>query len=134
REDLLKMDIFKTNPDRVANVEKLKEYMTEITMERTTAQWDEYFNKNGIPCSPINTIDKLFADPQVLARNMLVEVEQPGVGKIKIAGNPIKLSDMEEEIPTEPAPQIGEHNELILKKYLAFGYEQEDELEDEEAI
>jgi CoA:oxalate CoA-transferase len=113
------MDIFKTNPDRVANVEKLKEYMTEITMERTTAEWDEYLNKNGIPCSPINTIDKLFADPQVLARNMLVEVEQPGAGKIKIAGNPIKLSGMEEELPSEPAPQIGEHTELILKKYLA---------------
>ncbi|WP_372997449.1 CaiB/BaiF CoA transferase family protein [Lutispora sp.] len=119
REDLLEMDIFKTNPDRVANVEKLKEYMTEITMERTTAEWDEYLNKNGIPCSPINTIDKLFADPQVLARNMLVEVEQPGAGKIKIAGNPIKLSGMEEELPSEPAPQIGEHTELILKKYLA---------------
>lgn len=119
RENILEMDIFKTNPDRVANVEKLKEYMTEITMERTTAEWDEYLNKNGIPCSPINTIDKLFADPQVLARNMLVEVEQPGAGKIKIAGNPIKLSGMEEELPSEPAPQIGEHTELILKKYLA---------------
>lgn len=131
REDLLAMDIFKTNPDRVKNVEMLKEYLTEIFMQKTTAEWDEYLNKNGIPCSPINTIDKLFTDPQVEARNMLVEVEQPGAGKMKIAGNPIKMSDMEREIPDEPAPQIGEHTEYILKKYLAMDYEQDDNMEGE---
>jgi len=125
REDLLEMDIFKTNPDRVKNVEKLKEYLTEIFMQKTTAEWDEFLNKNGIPCSPINTIDKLFTDPQVLARNMLVEVEQPGAGLIKIAGNPIKMTGMDEEIPSDPAPQIGEHTELILKKYLGMDYKKE---------
>jgi len=126
REDLLEMDIFKTNPDRVKNVQKLKEYLTEIFMQKTTAEWDEFLNKNGIPCSPINTIDKLFTDPQVLARNMLVEVEQPGAGHIKISGNPIKISGMEEEIPSDPAPQIGEHTEYILKKYLGMDYKKED--------
>ena len=49
-----------------------------------------YIKWAGVPVSPINSVDKLFTDPQVEARNMLVEVEQPGVGKIKVAGNPIK--------------------------------------------
>ena len=134
REDLLTMDIFKTNPDRVKNVRKLKEYMNEIFGQKTTAEWDEYLNKNGVPCSAINTVDKLFTDPQVEARKMLVEVEQPGVGKIKVAGNPIKLSGLEEEIPKDPAPQIGEHNELILKKYLGYTDEQIAELKKENII
>lgn len=134
REDLLAMDEFKTNPDRVKNVRKLKEYMTEIFGQKTTAEWDEYLNKNGIPCSAINTVDKLFTDPQVTARKMLVEVEQPGVGKIKIAGNPIKLSGLEEEIPKDPAPQIGEHSELILKKYLGYTDEQIAELKKQNII
>lgn len=128
REDLLAMDIFKTNPDRVKHVHELKKYMTEIFGQKTTAEWDEYLNKNGVPCSAINTVDKLFEDPQVEARKMLVEVEQPGVGKIKIAGNPIKLTGLEEEIPKDPAPQIGEHNDLILKKYLGYTDEQISEL------
>ena len=134
REDLLAMDEFKTNPDRAKNVRKLKEYMTEIFGQKTTAEWDEYLNKNGIPCSAINTVDKLFTDPQVAARKMLVEVEQPGVGKIKIAGNPIKLSGLEEEIPKDAAPQLGEHSELILKKYLGYTDEQIAELKKENII
>lgn len=134
REDLLTMDIFKTNPDRVKNVQKLKEYMNEIFGQKTTAEWDEYLNKNGVPCSPINTVDKLFTDPQIAARKMLIEVDQPGVGKIKIAGNPIKLSGLEEEIPKDPAPQIGEHNELILRKYLGYTDEQIAQLKKDNVI
>ncbi|NLM42963.1 MAG: CoA transferase [Clostridiales bacterium] len=128
REDLLDMEIFKTNPDRVKNVRKLNEYMEEILSQKTTAEWDEFLNNNGIPCSPINTVDKLFKDPQVKARNMLIEVEQPGVGKIQIAGNPIKISGMEEEVAKDPAPQIGEHGDVILKEYLGYTDEQINEL------
>jgi CoA:oxalate CoA-transferase len=134
REDLLAMDIFKTNEDRTDNVKKLNVYMNEICREKTTAEWDEYLNNNGIPCSPINTIDKLFADPQIAARNMLIEVEQPGAGKVKISGNPIKLSGMEEEIHKDPAPFVGEHTEIILKQYLGYSDEQIKNLKDEKVI
>ncbi|MDD2481753.1 MAG: CaiB/BaiF CoA-transferase family protein [Lutispora sp.] len=135
REDLLTMDIFKTNADRTHHVDELKKYMNEIFGQKTTAEWDEYLNKNGVPCSPINTVDKLFTDPQIEARKMLIEVDQPGVGKIKIAGNPIKLSGMEEqEIPKDPAPQIGEHSELILKKYLNYSDEKIEELKKDNVI
>lgn len=122
--DLLEISEFKTNDDRTRNAEMLKRYMDEIFSARTTAEWDEYLNKNGIPCSPINTVDKLFSDPQVLARRMLVEVEQPGIGRIKVAGNPIKLSDMGCEIPDGPAPLIGQHTREILSGYLGLTGEQ----------
>lgn len=134
REDLLTMDIFRTNADRAKNVDELEKHMNQIFGQKTTAEWDEYLDNNGIPCSPINTVDKLFTNPQIAARKMLIEVEQPGVGKIKIAGNPIKLSSMEEEIPKDPAPQIGEHNDLVLKKYLGYTDEQVAELKKDNVI
>ena len=68
----------------------------------------------------------LFSDPQVQARNMLVEVQQPGVGAIKVAGNHIKLSEVppEEENPAEPAPAIGQHTAEILRAHLGFDEDQ----------
>ncbi len=134
RTDLLDMEEFKTNGDRTKNVEKLHGYMEEILSKKTTEEWDEFLNKNGIPCSPINTIEKLFVNPHIKARNMLVEVEQPGIGKIKIAGNPIKISGMEEEIAPDPAPLVGEHTELILKQYLCYTDEQIKNLREEKVI
>jgi len=134
REDLLALDIFKTNEDRTNNVDKLSSYMNEICKEKTTSEWNDYLNDNGIPCSPINTIDKLFTDPQIAARNMLVEVEQPGAGKIKISGNPIKLSGMQEEIHKDPAPSVGEHTEMILKQYLGYNADMINNLKKEKVI
>lgn len=134
REYLISMDIFKTNADRTQNIDKLKIYMNEIMGEKTTKEWDEYLNKNGVPCSPINTIDMLFSDPQIAARNMLIEVEQPGAGKMKIAGNPIKISGMVEEIHKDPAPKLGEHAEIVLKHYLGYTDEQIKKLKDEKVV
>lgn len=120
RFDLLDKEEYKTNASRSANVDSLKVVIDEILSTKTTAEWNEYLNKNGVPCSPINTVDKLFCDPQVEARKMLVEIEQPNVGKLKIAGNPIKIGGMEQEITDKPAPLIGEHTEQILEKYLSL--------------
>lgn len=128
RKDLLGMDCFKTNADRTKNADKLKQYLSEVFSARTTEEWNIFLNKNGIPCGPINTIDKLFNDPQIKARNMLVEVEQPGAGKLKVAGNPIKLSGMEDGLPGSPAPCIGQHTREILSKYLGLTAEQLDAL------
>jgi CoA:oxalate CoA-transferase len=128
RSDLLEMQDFKTNGDRVRNVDKLKIFMNKIFITKTTEEWNSFLNKNGVPCSPINTIDKLFDDPQITARNMLVEVEQPKAGKLKISGNPIKLSGMDEEIPKGHAPFIGEHTKEILSNYIGLTVEQLEEL------
>lgn len=136
REDLLEDPRFATNDERNNNHDILKPIIDEIFIEKTTDEWLDILNEAGVPVSPINSVDKLFTDPQVEARNMLVEVEQPGVGKIKVAGNPIKLSDIppEEEVPKEPAPSIGQHTEEILKNLLGLDDKRVKELIDKKVV
>jgi len=120
REDLLEVEEFKTNEKRTKNYEKIKPILDEITIQKTTEEWLKIFESNGVPSSAINTVDKLFNDPQVKARKMIIETEQPDMGKIHVAGNPIKLSTLTEEVVTDPAPKIGEHTVEILKTYLNY--------------
>ncbi len=113
---------FDSNPHRNVNISELAPLIQSKMMEKTTSEWMEIFTNAGLPCGPINTIDKLFDDPQLQARNMLVEVEQGRIGKVKVAGNPIKLSSVppEDELPKIPAPQIGEHTKDILINLLGY--------------
>ncbi|MFZ5351239.1 MAG: CaiB/BaiF CoA transferase family protein [Bacillota bacterium] len=134
REDLLEKEEFKTNALRTQNADMLKGYIDDILSDKKTAEWDDYLNKKGVPCSPINTVDKLFSDPQVEARKMLVEVEQPGAGKLKVAGNPVKLTGLEEEIPKDPAPSIGEHTEAILSDFLGMNIEEINSLKEKKVV
>ncbi|MFW5856099.1 MAG: CoA transferase, partial [Bacillota bacterium] len=75
-------------------------------------------DENGIPAGPINQVEDLFGDPQVKARNMLVDVFDEEAGELKVAGNPIKMSDTPDEGEREKAPKLGEHNEEVIKKFL----------------
>ena len=120
REDLMEIPEFITNDKRTENYKKLKPIMDEIVQQKTTQEWLELLEKYNVPSGPINTIDKLFDDPQVKSRNMLIKAEQPGMGTIYVAGNPIKLSTLKEEAVTGPAPKIGEHTEEILKTFLNY--------------
>ncbi len=76
--------------------------------------------KSGIPCSSINDIESVMQDPQLLARNMFVEVKEPVAGTVKIAGNPIKMSSFQDSSQREPAPEIGEHNKEIYCERLGL--------------
>ena len=120
---------FITNAERTSHVEELSAMIQKIIQEKSTDEWMEILVNAGIPCGPINTIDKLFSDPQLLARNMLVEVDQPNIGKIKVAGNPVKLSTVpaENELPKDPAPAIGEHTTSILIDLLGYSKEKAEE-------
>lgn len=120
REELISDSKFATNGARTENLGILIPLLEDIFLTRTASQWIELFEDKGIPCSPINTIDKVMNDEQVLARNMIVEVEDDRAGTTKIAGNPIKMTSIPEESKREPAPKIGEHTEEILGKYLGF--------------
>jgi len=123
KEEWLDEHDFATNDKRNLSHYRLKPLLDQLFCQRTTKEWMSLLTEAHVPASPINTMADLFADPQVKARNMLVDVEQPGVGSIKVAGNPIKISSIppEKELPEEPAPSIGEHTEEILKNYLNFG-------------
>jgi CoA:oxalate CoA-transferase len=117
---------FDTNANRTTNIQVLADLMQAKIICRTTAEWMDILLKANLPCAPINTVDKLFVDPQLKARNMLVEVEQRGIGKVKVAGNPIKLSTVhpEDELPKIPAPGIGEHTKEVLVNMLGYTDEQ----------
>jgi CoA:oxalate CoA-transferase len=117
---------FASNALRTDNIQILSELIQARIIEKTTSEWMDILLKADLPCGPINTIDKLFVDPQLKARNMLVEVEQGSIGKVKVAGNPIKLSTVasEDELPKIPAPQIGEHTKDILVNMLGYTEDQ----------
>ena len=75
----------------------------------------DILDKAGIPCGPIYTIDRIFSDPQVIARDMLVELDHPRCGKIKVTGAPIKFSKTPAEVKNPP-PLLGQDNEEVLKE------------------
>jgi len=134
REDLMEIPEFATNDKRTENYKKLKPIMDEIVQQKTTQEWLELLEKHNVPSGPINTIDKLFDDPQVKSRNMLIKAEQPGMGTIYVAGNPIKLSTLKEEAVTDPAPNIGEHTDEILQGFLNYDDAKINELRKQEVI
>lgn len=114
---------FKTNKDRIEHVEELEKIISGITVTKTTAEWVQALDAAGHPVGVINTVDKVVNDPQVLARKMIVEVEHPVTGKMKIAGNPIKLSATPGAVE-KPAPLLGEHTAWALRELLGWNKEQ----------
>lgn len=93
----------------------------EITCTRPIEHWIERLNEAGVPCGPINTIDKLFDHPQLLARNMIVQVKGTADRAVRTAGNPIKLSGFADIDITTPlrAPGLDEHRERILAELMS---------------
>jgi CoA:oxalate CoA-transferase len=120
REDMIEDVRFSTNGARTQNLEILIPILDDIFITKNTNEWIELIEAVGIPCGPINTIDKVMSDDQVIARNMIVEVDDEKAGKIKIAGNPIKMSSIPEESKRKAAPIIGEHTQYVLKEYLGY--------------
>jgi len=96
---------------------KLKEMfqtLRKIFKTRTLNEWIKFLSKEDVPCGPVYDMDEVFKDPQILHRKMVVEVEYPGVGRIKQLGTPMKFSETPCEIRSPP-PSFGEHTEEILK-------------------
>jgi crotonobetainyl-CoA:carnitine CoA-transferase CaiB-like acyl-CoA transferase len=108
---------FAKNADRVENRRELVAILAEIFLTRTTAEWVAALNRADVPCAPVQTIDQVFAAPQVLHRNMLVEVEHPTAGKVKLAGIPVKFSETPASVRLPP-PLLGQHNEEVLSSWL----------------
>jgi len=111
---------FKTNALRAANVNALEQELSKIFSTRSAAEWVKIIDEAGVPCSPINKVDKILDNPQLTARNMLVNLNDPQAGTIKIAGNPIKICSLPERENRLPAPEIGEHNLEVFSQYLGL--------------
>ncbi|HEX9331971.1 MAG TPA: CaiB/BaiF CoA-transferase family protein [Anaerolineales bacterium] len=114
---------FVTNASRVENRDELIALLKPIFLEKTANEWLSAFETVGIPCGPINTLDKVFAEPQVAAREMLIEMDHLTIGRLPLVGSPLKFSDTPVEYKLPP-PRIGEHTEDVLKELLGYSSEQ----------
>jgi len=123
---------FNSRESRLRNKEELYSILEKSFLEKTGEEWLEILEKR-IPIAPINTIDKALADPQTLSRNMVVEVEYENNKKLKVIGNPIKMSEIEEEAFKRP-PYLGEHTEEILTEILKYTPDQVTELRNGKVI
>jgi crotonobetainyl-CoA:carnitine CoA-transferase CaiB-like acyl-CoA transferase len=110
---------FSTRAGRLKNREELDRILEEAFLTKTTEEWLERFVKLEVPAGPINTVDKAVADPQVLSRNMVVEIDSPHVGKTRDVGCPVKVSGVDQIRYVHP-PALGEHTERILMDYLGY--------------
>ncbi|WP_236707887.1 CaiB/BaiF CoA transferase family protein [Brevibacillus choshinensis] len=114
-DDLREDPRFCTNDERVAHRELLIRIIQErvSTMERQEIV--EKLDGVGVPCGPIHTIDQVLNHPQVLAREMVLEVEHPVVKSLKMPGFPVKLSDTPAQVRRHP-PLLGEHTDEVLSE------------------
>ena len=122
RPDLAEREEFMHNEARLHNKDELIPICEELLKSKTKYEWKQQFDAVGIPCGPINTIAEMFADPQVQARDMIVEMEHPVIDNLKLTGSPLKLSKTPVTMRKHP-PLHGEHTTSVL---LAMGYSEEE--------
>jgi formyl-CoA transferase len=106
---------FADNASRVRNRKLLADQIEAITLQEHRRHWLELLEANDIPCGPINDYAQVFRDPQILAREMVVETEHPALGHIKTLGSPIKMSATPPDVKRR-APLFGEHTDEILRE------------------
>ena len=107
---------FKTNADRMANLEALVAVMQARLRTRSVAEWVGLLEAAGVPCGPINSIADMAADPQALARGMVVELDHPRAGATRALGLPIRLSASPGKV-ARPAPLLGQHTREVLAEF-----------------
>ncbi|WP_435659509.1 CaiB/BaiF CoA transferase family protein [Leisingera caerulea] len=106
---------FATNPARCDNARLLKRLIEAVTLEQSKAHWIALLTEAGIPTGPIQTVDQVLQDPQILARNMVVDVlGDDGRPEYLSAGNPIKMSGLPDPATRPPAPQLDGSRAQIL--------------------
>ena len=132
--DNLRKEEFQSSTGRLQNQKFIESELNKKLSTETSEHWINALNSAKVPCAPINSFSQALSDEQVIHRNMVVEVEHPDGGKVKMPGNPIKLSYTDED-SFSPPPHLGQHtketliewcnyseseiNELIKKKVIA---------------
>ena len=132
--DNLRKEEFKSSTGRLQNQKFIESELNKKLSTETSEHWINALNSAKVPCAPINSFSQALSDEQVIHRNMVVEVDHPDGGKVKMPGNPIKLSYTDED-SFSPPPHLGQHtketliewcnyseleiNELIKKKVIA---------------
>jgi crotonobetainyl-CoA:carnitine CoA-transferase CaiB-like acyl-CoA transferase len=133
RPELASDERFATNPKRVEHRDELIPILQSVFETRDAQHWIDACNQAGIPSGPINTVEQVFRHPQVLARQMLVEIEHPMAGMLKMAGIPYELEKTPATVRLPP-PLLGQHTEEILSERLQRTSEQIQWLREESII
>ena len=128
RVDIIDDPRFKNGWLRTQNYEALKPILTEAMKAKTTREWVEELEQVGIPCGPVNTIDQVASDPQILAREMIIDVQHPDAGKFKVVNTPFKFSRTPHRAE-RASPDLGEHTEDVLNQLLGMTRKEISELE-----
>lgn len=106
---------FRLNAERVKHREELIPILKPVFLTKTSGEWLSMLENAGIPCGPINSLDKVFSMPQVEARQMLIHMEHPEIEDLRLVGSPLKFSDTPVDFRLPP-PRLGEHTEEVLKE------------------
>jgi crotonobetainyl-CoA:carnitine CoA-transferase CaiB-like acyl-CoA transferase len=114
--DLAQDPRFATGADRMAHLKELEDLLSARFRTKPADYWLSALEEVGVPCGPVNDMLQALADPQTLAREMVVEVEHSSLGKVKTIGLPIKFSQTPGKVRTG-APRYGEHTAAVLSAH-----------------
>lgn len=132
KKEWLEMHEFKDAKQRLKNRDYLNKLIEEVTISKTSDEWVEKLEKVGVPCGPINSIDKVFSDPQVKHLGIAQSVDTIPFGQTELVGQPFNLSRSPSIMKQRP-PEKGEHNEDVLLD-LGYSSEELDELKSKNII
>ena len=104
---------FADNTQRMANREALREILNGVTERRRVDDWIEHLNRAGVPCGRVHDLRETFADPQVRAQEMRLEIDQGDAGRVPVTGFPVKMREAPPAL-YHPVPRLGEHTRELL--------------------
>jgi crotonobetainyl-CoA:carnitine CoA-transferase CaiB-like acyl-CoA transferase len=120
---------FIDNRARLANRSALVALIAEAMGKRTTQEWMTMLEAEGVPCGPINTIDQVFRDPQVVERGLRFDLPHPAAGSVPQVANPMRFSRTPIEYGLAP-PVLGQHTQEVLGEVLGMTAEEVAALKD----
>jgi crotonobetainyl-CoA:carnitine CoA-transferase CaiB-like acyl-CoA transferase len=119
RPELAEDPRFDSNVKRVERRGELVPVLEAVFPARRTAEWLARLQQEGVPAAPINTVDQVVTDPQVLLRRMVVDLDHPTLGPLPTLGTPIKAAGAPPFRPLPP-PGLGEHTDAVLRELLGY--------------
>jgi crotonobetainyl-CoA:carnitine CoA-transferase CaiB-like acyl-CoA transferase len=133
REDLLSEQRYATRELRTKNMAEVDGLVQAWCTEKTVEEVFAILKKFGVPCSPLPAFDQVANDPHLLSRDMIVEVEQPISGKVKLSGSVYKMSKTPGNRKMR-VPAVGEHNEEVYGELLEIDEQEMKKLKEESII